>query len=965
MLMTSILLSSWILLAAPSAAPFSPPQVKKETKIQDDLEFAVDLARYRYFDLANEFVNQVMKGGQLSDEEKDTLLLTKGRILKLASEYATNEEERLGFYKEAIKELKNFVQYNTDYDQYDEVRMDLAEVYSNFGRFLYQKMQREEDPKQLDALRTQAEEAFKEGIRLYNEIETKLKEAADALRAEGEDEQADEATAMARKALYSKGITYYAWATIYKKDDFNRTDYLNRCIEALDDYIWDAPEDDFYALWAYLYQAMAYTEKGNFEDAIDLVKQVNDPQSGIDLDQATRLAPEYARLITDLSETAYYQAARIYNRTGKYEEADKAVKRMISEFASRKLELGEKGFMARLEQARALLKMNDPSKTDEAAEICKDVADKNPKNNVGWEAKRILKDIIEKTTSSTVTAIALSPDVLFSAADGYRSEQKYQAAIRAYLKVIRACKTKQQQQEFVPKTWNAIGSCYSLLKPEKRWLEASIAYEMGFQAAKGGPDQEMSKRNAMNWYSALMRRAKETRDPFDNKRMRAARDLLVQTGLGSEDLVFLIALDKFNRAMSATGAEKATGMKDAIEDFKQVSRDSSMYERSLVYQARCHFEMGKFEDALKAFKEFKKTLAGLPIAGTKRQRQNRIIAQAEGAYWLSQTLIELKKYKEAFEALKGFESEYSTQKDFFPAVMYNRLRAKLGLQEFDEAEKLYKQMKTAYPDSARTATAAYFIGLAYIDKAQSVRGDTAKPAPKEYIQYLQKGTEFMRRYCEASGYDSFKNLKSVCEWYKELGDLGLKGAYETARDQYKTLLKVFGKDPNYKTDIQTDIYRGYAEVLNKLHDFQTAKPIWQRLVNANTKNVGILREAAFCYGGWLEVKGNEFIEIPGTGDYAPPLDKKRDKKKLVLNNAYSIWNYLLTGITQRARGTPEWYEAKFYTAYTLYKAGERDPTYYQWSLKIISNLRVLHPDMGGPEYKRMFRYVESAVQRKR
>jgi tetratricopeptide (TPR) repeat protein len=478
-----------------------------------------------------------------------------------------------------------------------------------------------------------------------------------------------------------------------------------------------------------------------------------------------------------------------------------------------------------------------------------------------------------------------------------------------------------------------------------------------------------------------MRRHKETKHDYDKRKMKSARDLLVQLDLGSEDLVFLIALDKFNKALGDTGEVKEEGMKDAMEDFKEVEERSVLYARALVYLARCSFEMGKYDDALKAFDAFKRKVDTMPPAGTQKQRLYRTIALAEGAFWRSETLLRMgealkkeknvskarERYQEAFDALKGFESDFKSQQDFFPAVMYNRVVAKLGLQAFDEAEKLYNDLKDKYPDSNRTSTAAYYFGLALIEKAQGERTDPSAPASKEYIASLKKGTEYMKNYCEVSGYDSFTNLKNVCEWYQELGDLGVEGAYETSRETYQILLKEFGGNAEYENEIQGAVYRGYAEVLNKLRDFDTAKPIWLRLLSKDSKNVGILRATALCMGGWLEqMEDGTLVEVPGTGDYAPELTRNRDPNKISLDNAYNIWNYLLTGITHRGdRGKQEWYEAKFFTAYILYRAGVKEPAYFEWSRKIISNLRVLHPDMGGTEFRRKFKYVEDNIGRRR
>lgn len=959
-----VILQASLLMAGPlpSNAPLPQEEEEQITAVKDDLNFAVSLARNRYFDLADTFVEKI-KGGHLSDEEKDTLTLTNARILTLAADNSTEDEERLDFYRRALEQFNEFVQYNTHHPLFDQIKFELAQVYKNLGIFLSQLMEKAEDATTRANVKKEAEETFRTGVQHYNDVSSSLRTKADAYRESGMDDVADQNAAEARTSEYNKGIAYYQWAMIYDADEFNREDYLDRCISTMDDYIWESSEDEFFTLWAYLYQAMAYEEFGEYEDALDLARQVIDPTTGCDLDQATALAPQYAKMITDVVETSYKVVGRILYKMEKYEDVNDTVTRMKDEFASRSLEISPIGDEARLVQVDALLAMQESEKTNKAAQIARDVAERNPKNYVGWRARIKLQEIIEGP-KHLGTEIVLSPEVLFAAADGARAKGDLLAAIKGYMRVFDAVKTKQQNQTFTAKTWASIGECY---KKMGRHLESAIAFEQGFRKADRSAEGRFFESCALSWHSELQRRYKVTRHPFDEKFMKDATNELVKLNV-SKNLRFMIAQERFDKALVLTGDERVLGMQDALDEFAQMEKQSAFYERALVFQARCYYEMGKYEEALKAFDAAKNYIRSAGPPGTPEQVTNRSAAEAMGAYWKAETLLRLDRHMEVLATLRDFEDRYAKQKSFFAPVMYDRILAYLGLEKFQDAEKHYKDLLKKFPQSDQATSSAYYIGKSYINKAEILKGDDATaPPPPDYAKLLKRGTEYMLTYCEGSGFDSFTNLKYVCECYKELGEIGEKGALEKSEEIYKKLMKIFGKDPQYKEVIETSVYRGYAEVLNQLHKFQEARPYWMRLRAANPQNVGILRATAFCLGGWLESDGRSFIEIPGSGDYAPELDASRDPKIVSYNNAYTIWGFLLKGISDREEGekSDDWYEAKFYTAYCLYRAGMKEPNYFVYATRIINNLRVIHPDMGGKEWRAKFNYIEKAISKKK
>ena len=567
--------------------------------------------------------------------------------------------------------------------------MDLSEVYTNYGRFLADRKRRVEadgNEEAADEFKKKAEDAYRAGVQTLNALIKDLQDKAEAFEDSGETLLAFEASKNALKSIYRKGMAFYYWALNYNPDDFNREDYLSRAVSTLDEYVWEAPEDDFFALWAFLYQAMAYTELNQLQDALDLAKQIYNPQTGIDLKQAIELDSQYARLITDLVESAYLQVAKIQLKREDYESVDATVKQLEKEFTEFGFPLSAIGDNARLIQAKALIEGGEADQVAKASEICTDVDKRNPNTTVGWEAKMLLKEIID--TQSRGENSIVPPDVLYAAAEGARAQGKYMEAIRMFMRVFNACKTDQLQEEFTAKTWNAIGQCYNTLK---RYLEASIAFEEAFQAANKRTQAELYEKSAMSWYYALMRRHKETRDRFDDTKKRIARDRLVKEGI-STDLQFINAQELFGKAVALEGEERVKAMEEALQEFEDLESTSQYYERGIVFQARCFFEMGNFEEAIKKFNFFETFIKSARMPTSKQQRISRENATAEGAFWRAETHLKKQEWDDALKTLDGFEDTYKSQAGFFDAVLYNRILAYLGNENFPAAEKVLQRL---------------------------------------------------------------------------------------------------------------------------------------------------------------------------------------------------------------------------------------------------------------------------------
>ena len=86
-------------------------------------------------------------------------------------------------------------------------------------------------------------------------------------------------------------------------------------------------------------------------------------------------------------------------------------------------------------------------------------------------------------------------------------------------------------------------------------------------------------------------------------------------------------------------------------------------------------------------------------------------------------------------------------------------------------------------------------------------------------------------------------------------------------------------------------------------------------------------------------------------------------------NVVSIFGIVLCflwwGMHLRMIRWVEWWEAKFYTIYARYQAGEKYPGYLDLAEGLFKSLNLFFPEMGGLEWKHKFKYLENAVKEKK
>jgi tetratricopeptide (TPR) repeat protein len=283
-------------------------------------------------------------------------------------------------------------------------------------------------------------------------------------------------------------------------------------------------------------------------------------------------------------------------------------------------------------------------------------------------------------------------------------------------------------------------------------------------------------------------------------------------------------------------------------------------------------------------------------------------------------------------------------------VNYRRLMALLALGRLADAEKLFGEVTQAIEKGEVgewRASAGFWLAKSYLDAGEK-EADAARKR-----QLLSKGATLMFDYSRATQHASYNNLLSAAQTWIALEE------WARAEEVYAKLIDVFGREAQYKEDIDQRVKRAYADALMQQRKFTEAEPLYQELEVRFVKDPTVLRAAALCFGGWLEVVDKKVVEVPGSGNY---------------KHAIELWDKLEDQGFKREDKmvVPGWFEAKLQAIYCRYRAKDADPTYLTQAQLIMKNFDntvapFLDPGdllerIGGEDGKRKWDYVREKLR---
>lgn len=947
-------------------ATLASPAPAQSWELQDEIGFAKNMARYRLFDLATEYI-QKLERGNLSPDDRNSCLYARAFIEKLGGDYDTTVEGRLALLKDAVGHYNEFLgKIGADHPNADDARGELAQSQRKLGALHAEIAAAGTDP---EGNRKEAETAFRSAVQQLNALHNARMKRVEAMPDPEEDPDADpEETARSPKEVarieafepvYELAATYYEWAQLYPQNDLNREDYLKKAVEQATTYIWEVPST-IRSYDASYYAGVASVGLNQMDEGLANLEYIIAPDTGIPavIEQNADLPPEFVGELTKMVERTYLELARLWNKREKYADAEKLQAR-VDDFYKR---YGPRGAKRSLKGEEFLLEIGLArfrAGQSGGMKLLEEVSKRNQGNEVGQRAGELMVVVLRDDAGGALAA-NIPPSTWIATAEASRNQNKMLDAIDSYHNAIGATgqiSDAKERARVAVACWNDIGACYRSLQ---RYVEAALAFQQGLALCSGasGIEEEVVQQVGTAWYNTLVARFKETKTDADKR----AKDTALRK-LASDykvaDTEYLVAKDEFEQARilpSDKKAERAAAFAEVAKQLTGIKEADANYDRARILLARCQGEQGdgdpkKWEQALKTLDAFDEYERKHEPPADKKRIVNREISRTESRYYRSEYQLALGQHAEVLETLKSFEKDFPTQKAFFPEVNYRQLMALLALGRLADAEAHFVTVSKRIEAGELMAwrdSAGYWLARAYLDHG------TKESDPAKQKALLAKGAELMWGYCRATAWQSYNNLLTTAETWAKIEQ------WARAEEAYRKLVEVFGKEAQYKENIDLRVKRTLAEVLMAQRKFGEAAPLYRELEVRYPKDPTLMRQAALCYGGWVDVVDRKPVEVPGAGDY---------------ERAVQIWQTLVErGFTPEQDKTPPWFEAKFMSIYSRYRAKDVAPNYFQEAKTLIDNYRVMvwdffkdEPDfvearLGGPDWQRRWEYLFERVR---
>ncbi len=914
--------------------------------IEHDVEFAKNLARYRFFDLAIDVLGTI-KARKLDAELEGTLLFTEADILRRQSQGLRDDAERLAVQGKAIEMLGEWGKPGSAlvfHPMRTQALDALWQLLRERSQLCLRQAAAEDDEGRAGPLRGLAARDCDEAIRILVLLQREYeKQGAEAAATENAD-VATELKELAAHTIYNRGLVLLDWADAEQAPAFR----LEQAIAALTDFQWQLEEERLTQYYALHYVGVAQRRLGHLEEARSSQTEVID--RGQWYWDNMRADPEggqrnegVAPFVSLLMDRAWCELAVLDLASSDGAAGAAVIDAMFAAHDKGKEPFTVEAHEVLLGLAATLVAAGHDGK---AAEVVKYVADKAPPDSAASDrANQKLGEMI--SASDTLDE---STAVLMAAATGLSSARRFADAAFTWGRATASMHGDSESRQDLFAAWYGLANA---LFEERRFLEAALSYEQALDAAvRYDVGEDSRKAAAYGIYRAYDRRHKETATDFDKQLRDAASDKLIAMGVG-EDLQFLRAKEVFDDALLARPQDPARYL-EALDEIRAVPASAPTFERALVYAARALAGAGKPAEALQSFDDFLARAADPALAPVNaNSRARREVALGECLYYKSDLLLAAQPPRpaDALATLTGFEEQLPGQGGLIESVKYVRIAAHALLVDITACREAYDGLKAFNADSKYLGPAAFRVADALL-KASNAARDKGAAAAGDAL--LLSAADFMWLHCEQAGFVSFANIVNSGSWYARVG------RHDLAQRSFQKALDAFANDSGVPVEQKDTARLGLGNAFNQLKEFHRGRPYWQDLLQRQARNPQVMAGAARCFGGWLELAadGSTVVEVPGSGDYA---------------DARVLWADLAQGASAR-KYQRDWWEAKLGAVYAFYREGAADSERLADARKILDSVRAILPDYDAdsignlapesryqPLYKPYFKYLERQI----
>ncbi len=927
--------SAPILLALSAALAPTLAAADEDALVTDDIKFAENLARYQYFGLALDVVQDVQSTTSLSNDLEGDAVLTEARIYKRYSQATANEDEIASNQDKAIELLYDWRQAGSSFafhPRRPDALQDLAELLRERGVRFKETAESRGDP---EAALDQARSDFKDADEVYETLRREAEDRAEQLTDEGQTDRAADFLTIALNTELYRAINFIEWADIASDAEFK----LENAIEAGDTFLWELPEQGMLISYVGLqHTARALQKLGaltNDEEPIVEAIEIYDQcveelteyfweAEGVDNNGKSfklweGLGPGQRAQVAGVTSDTFGMKASLFVDLGRIDDSVATIGELTALHDKHQQPLGREGHQALLAWVEALDQAGHAAK---GLDVVKRVAQEGAGTAEGERAARMLSNL-----DPGVLASAASPDVLMTLASTYRKDKRYDDAAFTYLKVANTDLASADADKYLIESW--LGAA-SALRSSGRYLEAGLAYEQALEQLDGTDNNDELRIRQLESASGGLYRSydlnyKQTAHAFDKKLRDDAREKLINMGLADADLQFNAAKEAFDEAelMSRTitdassaddKQEVADAYATAITELESVDPAAPSFERALVSIGRAHRGKGDSATAIEFFDRMLARIDDSSLTPTDpKGRSRREQATAEARYYKAKTQFDdLGDARAALATLKELEQDVPNQSSFHELAKYQRVLLHASLGEAEEAQAALNDLEENFSESNSIGGAAFYLAAALYDQSEAA----TDPAVARDLK--SRAADEMWKYAESLNFSSFSNALNAADWYVDVG------RYDDARAAYEKILAVF--DGRESVDRLDDARIGLATVMNGQRSFGEARQLWKDLVARHARSPRVLSGAARSYGGWLEMDdAGNIVEISGSGDY---------------EDAFTIWSELKRGYDRSAKYEQPWWEAKLLAIYTQYRLGSSDPKGLKNARAVLDNQRI-------------------------
>ena len=988
--------SLWCLLAIVAAAS---PVCAQGTEF-NDYTWARNLSREFGMDERAEaiFTKMASEGSDKTAQQQGRLGLAEMKQVQArqAPNFATGHQ----LFGEAAKIMATAVESWPDKNSrsYYEAVFSLCDLLQERGEAAMQAVaDGRVDASKAPAIRDEANKDYDQGAKILNDI---------VVRMGRPDPEDDIQKWRVKNASWYRLclLTFNKMST--RQDGSTERNLLgSQLTTMLEDYILENETENeealLGALYGYLLLGQVHEDLGNFDEAIGNITSVIDQVVWEQEGNATyRLQPP----IQGLVERAYYLLLKAYNKRKDYAATETHGSKMEARFKKMNLEFKKLGRAARVELAEARLRLGD---MNAALSIAAEVVDAGGGDASSVLANRLVAEIIAATPDKS----QFSADIIRSAAKGAFSQgvSRRDEAIGYYnilLSLLPKHADEEERAYLVADTWFDLGRAYLSLD---RRLEAALAMGEGAKVSKSVTQDGLNAKLVQYWRSFLKELEAETRSPEISKLLRDCNEWIVANPV--QGVVVSGGTVRFDEARKvareANDLQRKGKLQEAADRYQEASRlfaesvqiGGPKKESALIQGARIELIVGEIrldqknasegqrllEAAKKRMKDFISFCADPANRLTDPTAvSNREAALADAYYSIARANSGLMKvsekpdeakekalWQESLEYLEKYEERFASQPDFVASALAMRVAAYLQLGRVEDAVKSLDTLLPMDPDGSRTSRAALQVAQALTKPAEdafdAVVGKvrysdgaewdavTKKPEFASVHRDLRRAANYFRTWLLAGkGQDNFNGWNKVSYLFTRLGD------FEEAADITRQALKRYDgsprSDPKVIGQMRDRLLFSVAH-LAKAHDLagrsQAAAALWAEangILDTVLKDPtaaahpAVVRLAAEVYGGYVAMKTGVPTFFAGQGKYA---------------EAKALWDRIEGSLKgQGLSGTPEWWEARFYSMHCTLRDRKANKQSVEDIKKALEILKVVSPEYGGRQWRPFFEWME-------